>query len=97
MCYATRDTMKLYFREEEFELRTKGTYESDLNVLESLPSGKIHFRGVKRPCVLNNLPNFHITENWRNDSMHTALEGFVPYTSGAVLSEIAKKMSKTYY
>lgn len=90
MCYATRGEMNLYFKENEFVLRTKESYENDLEMLPSLTPGKVHFQGIKRPCILNNLSHFHITENWINDSMHTALEGFIPYISGAVLAEIAK-------
>ena len=88
LCYATREEMQTYERESDFSLRTKETYANDLTMLNSLPAGKNHYRGVKRQCALNALPSYHIIDNWTNDSMHTSLEGFMPYVTGAVLFHI---------
>ncbi len=88
LCYATRNDMQNYEKESDFTLRTKEEHTYDLSMLDSLPAARNHFRGVKRECPLNFLDSYHITDNWTNDSMHTGLEGFVPYVSGAVLFEI---------
>jgi hypothetical protein len=39
---------------------------------------------------LNELGNFHILENWLNDSMHTVAEGIGPCGGGAALYSISK-------
>ncbi len=82
--------MQTYAGESHFTLRLKEEYIRDLEMLDSLPAGKNHYRGVKRPCSFNFLPSYHITDNWTNDSMHTSLEGFVPNGTGAILFVINK-------
>ncbi len=55
LCYATREDMQTYEKEEEFKLRCPREYEIDISMLENLPSGRTHFRGVKSICALNDL------------------------------------------
>jgi len=85
MCYATREDSQTKFREECFHLRTPFEYSEDVTLLSKAPNGPLHIRGVKRPCELNNIPGYHVTENFSNDIMHTLLEGVVPLEIGCVL------------
>lgn len=55
-----------------------------------MPPGKNHVRGVQKWCVFNNLINFHICENWINDSIHTIAEGIGPYVTGNFFYSISK-------
>ena len=89
-CYATREEMQTLYRESDFVLRTKEEYKNDVAMLLDLPPGKNHVRGVKSDCAFNQLPNFHVVENWVNDSMHTVL-GVLSYVMGAVLYSISEK------
>ncbi|KZS09759.1 Uncharacterized protein APZ42_025933 [Daphnia magna] len=96
LCYATREDMQTYETEEEFELRCPREDEIDISMLENLPPGRTHFRGVKSVCALNYLEYCHVMLNCINDSMHSVLEGFCPVVSGNVLdliSEIEDKVT----
>jgi hypothetical protein len=90
ICYATKEDMQKFDKESDFKLRTRTDYEYDLSMLNDLPSNQNHFRGVKGPCKLNDLDDFHIMENWCNDSMHTYIEGILPYVGGAALYSISE-------
>ena len=50
-------------------LRTQEDYEVDVAVND--PS----ITGVKSPCLLNDISNFHVTKNFAPDIMHDILEG----------------------
>jgi hypothetical protein len=82
--------MQKFDKESDFKLRTRADYEYGLSMLNDLPSNQNHFRGVKGPCKLNDLDDFHIMENWCNDSMHTYIEGILPYVGGAALYSISE-------
>ena len=90
LCYATKEEMQKFDKESDFKMRTRIDYEYDLSMLDKLPENQIHFRGIKAPCILNSLDNFHIMDNWCNDSMHTFIEGILPYCGGAVLHSISQ-------
>ena len=83
ICYATNEAMQSGFTEECFELRTRDKYVKDVGHL-GLSTAR-HERGVKRDCELNNIPGYHVTQNFSNDILHTILEGSVPLTIGCVL------------
>lgn len=59
-------------------------------MLDALPADRNHYRGIKSPCVLNELENYHITENLLNDSMYTVAEGIGPCGAGSALYLISK-------
>jgi hypothetical protein len=82
--------MDKFEKEYHFVLRTRLEYEGDLSLLDALPADRNHYRGIKSPCVLNELENYHITENWLNDSMHTVAEGIGPCGAGSALYVISK-------
>lgn len=72
--------------QREFPLRTRQWYESQMKLLEE---GQISLSecGLKvGGCILNELENFHITENFALDVMHDVAEGIVPLTVQLVLS-----------
>lgn len=85
ICYCTREESQNNFLEKDFQLRTRTPYEFDLEQLEFLEPGSLHFRGIKRACMLNRLLYFHIILNWVNDCMHTVLQGFGPYVCALVI------------
>ena len=74
------------FRETDFSMRNKIEYSEDISELPSLLSqGKVHSRGVKRSCLLNDIPGFHVTTNYSLDVMHIVLEGIIPLEIGCIL------------
>lgn len=82
--------MQTYEKEEELELRCPREYEIEISMLENLPPGRTHFRGVKSICALKDFEYFHVMLNCINDSMHSVLEGFGPVVSGNVLDSISE-------
>lgn len=86
ICYATADDIQCKFSEDLFQLRTKAAYEKDISDLPAAKKqGKVHSRGVKRYCVLNEIDGFHVTDNYCLDVMHTVIEGIIPAELGCVL------------
>ena len=85
LCYATREDMRTFQKESDFQLRTRTEYEADVSQLSNLPPGKNHCRGVKAASIFNDLIDFHICDNWVNDAMHTVIEGVDPHVTGNVL------------
>jgi len=85
ICYATQETIQINFRSEMFTKRTISDYVTDVKNCENRKQGKIHSRGVKRNCILNNIEGFHVTENWSLDVMHIVLEGIVPVELSCIL------------
>lgn len=85
ICYATREEMQTKFKESEFYMRNREDYESDTARLDL----ETHVRGIKYLCPLNEVDNFHITENYSNDAMHTILQGVIPYVLGCLLHKIS--------
>jgi hypothetical protein len=83
MCYTTNEEMQSGFTEECFDMRSPDKYIKDVGKLGQ--SAVLHERGVRRDCELNNIPGYHVTQNFSNDIMHTLLEGSVPITVGCVL------------
>lgn len=46
---------------------------------------KIHVHGIKAPCLLNELPGYHVVTNYSLDIMHILLEGIIPVELGCIL------------
>lgn len=75
----------------EFALRTRDWYDDKL---EAVRNGSISSTdsGLKPTgCILNELQNFHITDNFNLDGMHDLAEGVVPLTVQLVLSHYYKQ------
>lgn len=81
------------YKQDPFEvhpLRTKSWYDDNLHLVKE---GQILQSecGLKAEgCILNELQNFHVTENFALDVMHDLAEGIVPLTIQLVLSHYAK-------
>jgi len=89
LCYASSDEIQHKFREEQFCKRTITEYNEDVsNVPKMLKQGKVHCRGVKRYCKLNDLEGFHVTDNWSLDIMHVVLEGIIPVELSCILHSL---------
>ena len=88
LCYCTKVEMQNGFYENCFVLRTPALYEVDLADLKNSNGSRAHVRGVKYVSVFNLLVYYHIMNNWINDSMHTFLEGIVPYVIGLILETL---------
>ena len=58
-----------YFRSEMFQTRTVSEYNLDV----AGAVGKLHSRGVKRYCVLNEIDGYHVTKNYGLDVMHIVI------------------------
>jgi hypothetical protein len=96
MCYAKQEEIQCKFKESEFELRTLDKYLVDVANLRNLrTTGKQHCRGVKKPCILNDIPGYHVTSNYSIDIMHTVLEGIVPVELSCVLYALCHDSAKS--
>ena len=86
LCYATQDDIHCKFYESQFTLRTEATYHEDLALATCSRQATLEYsHGVKRECILNEIPNFHVTRNFSLDIMHTVLEGIVQVELSCVL------------
>jgi hypothetical protein len=86
ICLATRGDIQSNYYEKDFAPRTIMEYTKDLDELQKSGSqAKSHSRGVKHPCILNNIPGFHVTTNYSLDIMHIVLEGVVSVELGCIL------------
>ena len=86
MCFAKKDQIQSNFLESDFVLRTPVEYDRDIAELPSLHAqGNIHSRGVKRFCLLNDIPGFHVTTNYSLDVMHIVMEGIISVELGCIL------------
>ncbi|XP_047140189.1 uncharacterized protein LOC124805826 isoform X1 [Hydra vulgaris] len=92
MCYAKQSEIQNLFTEDKFILRTVKTHQQDVqNLMQMENAGVNHVRGVKKDSVLNKIPDFHITNNFAIDPMHTILEGLIPINLAAILTKICKE------
>jgi len=89
MCYATQEDIKSKFYEKEFKLRSESEYCKDLALVsDNRQTGLRLSHGVKRDCILNEIPHFHVTRNFSLDIMHTILEGIVQVELSCVLYQL---------
>ena len=85
VCYATQSDIQSKFYDHEFKRRTISSYNRDLDKVMKQSGDKSHVFGVKSACLLNELPDFHITTNYSLDLMHILLEGLVPVELGCIM------------
>jgi len=95
LCYATQEQIQTTFCEDLFEMRTPSSYDRDLNRLcGGKGRNKLHCRGVKHRCKLNEIDGYHVTKNYSLDIMHVILEGIVPYELGCILYGLCQDVSE---
>jgi hypothetical protein len=85
MCIAKQDDIQCKYYEADFAIRTVAEYNKDLSELTVVDQSKTHSRGIKKPCSLNSIPDFHVTKNYSLDIMHVVLEGIIPVEVGCIL------------
>nr|XP_029713732.1 uncharacterized protein LOC115257890 [Aedes albopictus] len=76
---------------ENFPLRTKEWYDQNMDLVKSGAITPSECGLRPGGCILNELRNFHTTENFALDTMHDIAEGLVPLTVQLVLSHYYKK------
>lgn len=77
-CECTYEESKKWVKEEISSLRTIENYNAQLESISSVD--KVDYsisKGIRKPCVLNNLNNFHILRNKSCDLMHDMNEGSI--------------------
>ena len=82
LCYALKKDIQHLFREKDFIIRDKSSYEADLAT--SVETNAC-LKGANKDCLLNKSNHFHIMDNKTNDCMHSLLEGIVPFEICCVL------------
>lgn len=85
VCRRHREEIRQDSVEHPDALRTHANYEDDLR------HQNLQETGVKSPCPLNGILNFHITENRAPDVMHDMLEGVCPLELKLVFAELIQK------
>ena len=70
-------------------MRTKQEYKEQLKRIADDPGTKSKF-GIKRPCALNKLQYWHLTNNRSGDLMHDFLEGVGPYELKLILYHLSE-------
>lgn len=64
-----------YFRDENFQPRTKDSYEDNLIDLDTIVTNRNNCQGVKFNSIFNDLIHFHVTTGLPSDIMHDILQG----------------------
>lgn len=79
-CLADKDSLKHFFRECEFEVRTPETHAEHCKLLEG-PNGAANSTeyGINRVPLLESVSNFSVVEGMPHDIMHDLYEGVVPH------------------
>lgn len=63
-----------------------------INYSESIEQNLMSEAGINTPCIFNDLPSFHCTENFSVDVMHDVFEGVCHYVICEALLYFIKKM-----
>lgn len=81
-CEVDKSFCQIMTKEVKEKLRTLQSYNSQISKLQSLinitDKGK-QTLGIRRPCVFNNLKNFHVTTNVTADIAHDVKEGAIMF------------------
>ena len=85
VCKASREMCQRSCNEDESLLR------NEVNYAEDVTTNDVSKTGVKQECVLNKIPNFHVTRNYIFDIMHDILEGVGNFGMCAVLNYYVEK------
>lgn len=76
ICEIDSKTAKFSTEEDPKLLRNPETYNKIIQ--EGIPLNKVHNKGIKGYCILNDLNFFHVCTNYTGDIMHDLLEGSLP-------------------
>ena len=95
VCYASSEQIQVWYREEQFQRRTVDQYNKDIAGLQTAKQSRIHCRGVKSSCKLNEIDGFHVVDNWSLDVMHIVLEGIVSVELGCILHGLCEDTGLT--
>ena len=68
-CNMHRNEMQIRSTADPQQLRSLHGYENDFDLDNYTETG------IKSPCALNEIENFHVTTNYAPDIMHNLLEG----------------------
>lgn len=79
-CTVLKGDMHTQTTEDSKNLRVKEKYDEDL-------ASK---RGIKEPCIWNQLPNFHVYENICCDIMHDVFEGVLRYDMSVIIYQLVE-------
>lgn len=79
-CTTKRVDCQRMITEDVSSLRTKESYDRIVSKIQSDENLSLTAaKGIKSPCILNNLANFHILNNVTVDLMHDVFEGTVGF------------------
>lgn len=83
-CEISKSESETLTKERSDIMRTKDSYENCLKIASGfIDRGKQinlkETKGIKRPCVFNDLEEFHILDNICFDVMHDVNEGIIPF------------------
>lgn len=95
MCLGTTEDFQSVFRESQYKLRMRETYDRQIVQLEA-SRGASNVQGLKAVCVLSGLKYYHPANNDTYDIMHDLLEGVAPYEINLLLKRLifeAKKLT----
>lgn len=91
MCTSKRQECQTMVRENPATLRTKNEYDAIISLLQSdAPPNLTRSKGIKSPCILNTLDNFHILSNISVDLMHDVFEGTVGFLLEQVFNYLVR-------
>ena len=89
-CLAHKDEIQFKFFDTDFTRRTRTHTDACVANLAEATYNPAQ-TGIKTSCILNDLTNFHCTEQSVVDCMHDVLEGLVPYELGLILQSLIAK------
>ena len=84
-CNMHRNEMQYSSTGDPNQLRTVHGYEHDLDLNNYTETG------IKSPCALNELGNFHVTTNYAPDIMHDLLEGICGLEVHLILAQLIRE------
>lgn len=79
-CECTKEDAQKLVEENASKRRSINGYEKQVDRLKNDPDLSLkQTKGVKKSCVFNELPYFHVLSNLSIDIMHDICEGAIPY------------------
>lgn len=85
ICTQDIENMKKMNAEDLRSLRTVKSYNEALLIENE--KERVQKTGIKENSIFNNIPSFHVTQNFTVDVMHDLLEGICHYDIGKILSK----------
>lgn len=84
-CNMHRNEMQISSTADPQQLRSLHGYENDLDLNNYTETG------IKSPCALNEIENFHVTTNYAPDIMHDLLEGVCGLEVHLILAQLIRE------